>query len=71
MERTITKDNKIIPSDSKYKKPSMDEVEEKKRLEDKNEEGKPKEGGSAGREQIGITTIKDEVNPRPRRSNTS
>jgi hypothetical protein len=46
MDRTFTKDNKIISNDTKYEKPSLEEVEkrEKERLENKNEEGKPKEG---------------------------
>lgn len=46
MDRTITKDNKIIPHDTKYEKPSLEKVEkrEEERLKNKNEEGKPKEG---------------------------
>jgi len=68
MDRTITKDNKIIPHDTKYVKPSPEE--EKERLKNKNEEGKPKEGGSAGRAAINISHVTD-LNPKPRRSNTS
>ncbi|CAB4405570.1 unnamed protein product [Rhizophagus irregularis] len=72
MDRTITKDNKIIPHDTKYEKPSLEEVEkrEEERLKNKNEEGKPKEGGSAGRAQVNISHVTD-LNPKPRRSNTS
>ncbi|GBB95334.1 hypothetical protein RclHR1_02510028 [Rhizophagus clarus] len=72
MDRTLTKDNKIISHDTKYEKPSIEEVQkrEKERLENKNEEDKPEEGGSAGRAQINISTVSD-LNPKPRRSNTS
>ncbi|CAI2163570.1 9027_t:CDS:2 [Funneliformis geosporum] len=73
MERTITKDNKIIPSETPLQKPSLEEVEKKEaeRLKNTNEENKPKEGGSAGRVLIGAKTVNDVMNPSPRRSNTS
>ncbi|GBC43523.1 hypothetical protein RIR_jg25619.t1 [Rhizophagus irregularis DAOM 181602=DAOM 197198] len=66
MDRTITKDNKIIPHDTKYEKPSLEKVEkrEEERLKNKNEEGKPKEGGSAGRAQVNISHVTD-LNPKP------
>ncbi|CAG8612081.1 4819_t:CDS:2 [Funneliformis mosseae] len=72
MERTITKDNKIIPSEKPLEKPSLEKVEkrEAERLKNTNEEGKPKEGGSAGRVLSGVKNVKDEVIP-PRRLNTT
>ncbi|CAG8515386.1 10065_t:CDS:2 [Ambispora leptoticha] len=52
---------KRVPKNTEIPRPSLEEVEkqEAKRLQDKNEQGKPKEGGSAGRVLTGARTTAD------------
>ncbi|CAG8499833.1 2027_t:CDS:2 [Diversispora eburnea] len=62
MQATFQGD-KIEPRDTKLPKPTPEEVEkrEAERLRDMNEQGKPKQGGSAGRVQTGAETVEDEM----------
>ncbi|CAG8621964.1 7167_t:CDS:2 [Ambispora gerdemannii] len=60
MERTFIGD-KQVPKTTEIPRPSLEEVEkrEAERLKDRDEQGKPKEGGSAGRVLIGAHTTAD------------